>query len=58
VGLVADEEDNGFAVAYSENADDFVVTDAYGKILDDDALAQEILDDFLILAEESATEDR
>jgi hypothetical protein len=33
------------------------VTDANGKLLEDDALAQEILDDFFVLAEESAPEE-
>ncbi len=53
VGLVEDDENNGFAVAYSEVADEFVVTDEHGKLLEDDDLAQEILEDFLVLAEES-----
>jgi hypothetical protein len=57
VGLVEDDEHNSFAVAYSEAADQFIVTDDNGKLLEDDALAQEILDDFLILAEESAPEE-
>ena len=54
VGLVEDDEDNAYAVCYSEKADEFVVTDAAGTLLDDDDLAQEILDDFFVLAEESA----
>ena len=53
VGLVEDEENNAYAVLYSENEDEFVVTDAQGTLLDDDDLAQEILDDFFVLAEES-----
>ncbi len=57
VGLVEDDENNGFAVAYSEAADEFVVTDDRGTLLDDDELAQEILDDFFVLAEESAPEE-
>lgn len=57
VGLVEDDEHRGFAVAYSEKADEFVVTDEAGKLLDDDELAQEILDDFFVLAEESAPPD-
>lgn len=57
VGLVEDEENHGFAVAYSEQADEFVVTDDNGTLLEDDALAQEILDDFFVLAEESAPEE-
>ena len=57
VGLVEDDENNGFAVAYCEQAEEFVVTDADGKLLEDEELAQEILDDFLVLAEESAPEE-
>ncbi len=57
VGLVEDDEDHSFAVAYSEAADEFVVTDEAGNLLADDALAQEILDDFFVLAEESAPEE-
>ncbi len=52
VGLVEDEEHNEFAVGYSTTADEFIVTDAAGKLLEDENLAQEILDDFLVLAEE------
>jgi hypothetical protein len=54
VGLVEDDQDNAYAVCYSEAADEFVVTDAAGTLLADDDLAQEILDDFFVLAEESA----
>jgi hypothetical protein len=57
VGLVEDDEHNGFAVAYSEDADEFVVTDENGRLLEDDELAQEILDDFFVLAEESSPEE-
>ena len=53
VGLVEDEEHNAFAVLYCEPQDEFVVTDAQGNLLPDEALAQEILDDFFVLAEES-----
>ena len=56
VGLVEDDEDNAYAVCYSEHADEFVVTDASGTLLDDDELAQEILDDFFVLADESSPE--
>jgi hypothetical protein len=56
VGLVEDDENNAFAVCYSEAADEFVVTDAVGTLLDDDELAQEILDDFFVLADESSPE--
>ncbi len=53
VGLVEDEEHKSFAVLYCEPEDEFVVTDAQGNLLQDEALAQEILDDFFVLAEES-----
>lgn len=53
VGLVEDEENNAYAVLYCEKEDEFVVTDAQGNLLSDDDLAQEILDDFFVLAEES-----
>ena len=56
VGLVEDEENNTYAVLYCETEDEFVVTDAFGNLLDDDDLAQEILDDFFVLAEESGGE--
>lgn len=55
VGLVEDEEAHAFAVCYNDDADEFVVTDANGKLLEDAGLAQEILDDFFVLAEESAS---
>lgn len=53
VGLVEDEENNQYAVLYCEQEDEFVVSDANGNLLEDDELAQEILDDFFVLAEES-----
>jgi len=53
VGLVEDDEHNSFAIAYSEAEDEFVVTDVTGELLSDTELAQEILDDFRALAEES-----
>jgi hypothetical protein len=34
-----------------------VVTDKFGELLDDEDLAQEILDDFFVLAEESNPEE-
>lgn len=56
LALLEDEEHAGYAVCYCESADEFVVTDAAGDLLNDDTLAQEILDDFLLLAEESESE--
>lgn len=40
-------------MCYSESADEFVVTDATGALLEDNELAQEILDDFFVQAEDS-----
>ncbi|MDQ2679971.1 MAG: hypothetical protein M3Y21_02980 [Candidatus Eremiobacteraeota bacterium] len=56
VGLVEDDENNTYAVCYCEKEDEFVVTDIKGTLLSDDDLAQEILDDFFLLAEESNAE--
>ena len=56
VGLVEDEENHTYAVLYCEQEDEFVVTDEKGDLLQDDELAQEILDDFFVLAEESGNE--
>ena len=53
VGLVEDDENNAYAVCYNDSSDEFVVTDQFGELLDDEDLAQEILDDFFVLAEES-----
>lgn len=57
VGLVEDEENHTYAVLYSEQEDEFVITDDQGRLLEDDELAQEILDDFFVLAEESGETD-
>ena len=57
VGLVEDDEHQSYAVAYSEAEDEFVVTDARGTLLENTALAQEILDDFRRSSEESDSED-
>lgn len=54
VGLVEDDEGNAYAVCYNDQNDEFVVTDQVGDLLEDEDLAQEILDDFFVLAEESA----
>jgi hypothetical protein len=53
VGLVEDDENNAYAVCYNDVSDEFVVTDQFGDLLDDEDLAQEILDDFFVLAEET-----
>jgi hypothetical protein len=54
VGLVEDDEGNTYAVCYNEQSDEFAVTDQFGDLLEDEELAQEILDDFFVLAEENA----
>jgi len=49
--VVAIVEDSGsshrYAVCYCEAEDEFIVTDDGGALLKDEALAQEILEDFL-----------
>ena len=48
VGIVEDADSAArYAICYSESADQFIVTDDAGTLLTDDALAQEVLDDFL-----------
>jgi hypothetical protein len=55
--VVEDPESNEtYAIVYNEGGDRFIVTDAFGKMLTDEAIAQEILDDFLVFAEESSEE--
>lgn len=56
VGLMEDDEGHAYAVCYGEKVDEFVITDERGRLLEDDALAQEILDEFLE-EEESVAED-
>jgi len=57
VGIVEDDEKKTYAVGYSEAEDEFLVTDEFGAVVADSSLAQEILDDFLVFAEESAQEE-
>jgi uncharacterized protein YrzB (UPF0473 family) len=57
VGILEDPENGrSYAVLHHEGADDdedeFIVTDLQGNLLDEDALAQEILDDFLAFADD------
>jgi len=56
IGLVEDEEKTTYAICYSEEEDEFVVTGVNGEFIEDDELAQEILNDFFALAEESEKE--
>jgi len=61
VGILEDpESESSYAVLLHEPQTDgeerdgeFIVTDLAGNLIDDEELAQEILDDFLIFAEES-----
>ncbi len=59
VGTLADEESGEtYAVLVhgsdeGEDEAEFIVTDSVGNLLEDDELAQEILDEFLLFAEES-----
>ncbi len=55
VGIVEDSDSTiRYAVCYCESEDEFIVTDDVGVLLRDEALAQEILEDFL---EQAATTD-
>ena len=57
VALLEDDEDgSGYAVLVNESdegEESFIVTDPYGNLLDDDALAQDVLDDYLAFDEET-----
>lgn len=53
VGVLEDDDDNGYAVAYDETNDEYIVTDDFGNLLDDDELAQEILDNYQDFNEEA-----
>ena len=62
VGILEDPDDGtSYAVLMHEPKDEeaeseFIVTDLEGNLLEDDALAQEILDEFLVFAEEAGDE--
>ena len=63
VGILEDPDDgNSYAVLMhepegdDEGESDFIVTDLEGNLLDDEELAQEILDEFLVFAEEAGEE--
>ena len=58
VGILEDPEDgNSYAVlmheAHDEAEGEFIVTDMEGNLIQDEELAQEILDEFLVFAEEA-----
>ena len=55
VGILEDAEDGvSYAVLRhaAEEEEEFIVTDLQGNLLDDDELAQQILDDFLAFADD------
>jgi len=55
VGILEDPSDGESYAVLCHNADDeeeFIVTDRQGNLLEDEGVAQEILDDFLAYAEE------
>ncbi|HUA09176.1 MAG TPA: hypothetical protein VMA98_07880 [Candidatus Acidoferrales bacterium] len=62
VGILEDPDDgSSYAVLMHEPQDDdgeseFIVTDLEGNLLEDETLAQEILDEFLVFAEEAGEE--
>jgi len=62
VGILEDPDDGAsYAVLMHEPQDDeaeseFIVTDLDGNLLEDETLAQEILDEFLVFAEEAGEE--
>lgn len=62
VGILEDPDDgSSYAVLMHEPQDEeaeseFIVTDLDGNLLENDELAQEILDEFLVFAEESGDE--
>jgi uncharacterized protein YrzB (UPF0473 family) len=58
VGILEDPDDGAsYAVlmheAHDESEGEFIVTDLQGNLVDDESLAQEILDEFLVFAEEA-----
>lgn len=58
VGIVEESDSAAqYAVCYSERADEFIVTDADGELLADEALAQDILTDFLDQSDEAPGDD-
>jgi|SRR5579862_4895260 len=58
VGILEDPDDNtSYAVLmhepHEEEEGEFIVTDMNGNLVEDEELAQEILDEFLVFAEEA-----
>jgi hypothetical protein len=58
VGIIEDSDSGArFAVCYSEAADEFIVTDKTGGLVESESLAQDILNDFLEQASDAVAED-
>lgn len=61
VALLEDEENAcTYAVLLhqpSEGEERFIVTDSYGNLLEDETLAQQVLDDYLVFAQEASEEE-
>lgn len=56
VALLEDEENKSTFAVLRSNPDggeeSFIVTDSYGELIEDDALAQQVLDDYLLFNED------
>jgi len=52
-----DEAEPKYAVCYCESADEFMVADIFGKLIEDEALAQEVLNGFLEHADDAQAGD-
>lgn len=58
VALIGEEEAEAkFAVCYCEAADEFLVADIFGRLVEDEALAQEVLNGFLEHADDAQAGD-
>lgn len=58
VGIVEDADTKTrYAVCYSETADQFIVTDVAGALVQDVELAQSVLDDFMAQAKDPAEDE-
>ncbi len=58
VGIIEDSDSGTrYAVCYCEPADEFIVTSKTGALIEDETLAQEILNDFLDQAADAVAEE-
>ncbi len=59
VGIIEDSDSGTrYAICYCEPADEFIVTSKTGALVEDETLAQEILNDFLDQAADAVAEDQ